>query len=248
MDLKSLGDELERAAVVAQIQNFGQTPRRLFRRDHPVRGLVSVASPSAWLRGGPSLTSFTLTHLACLADASAHHGRASSLTAGSAAATALLAQIRENDDAAGNDGGFGSGGCVADVMCVKDEGSSLFGTALSFVCAGHQSLLLPAIKAKLSFGSLDCGLFLEPFASASLRFMARDRIASRGGNSSGSSSSGSSSGGGSSGSSSGSGGGILQRRIRLARLHSQPITCVAVAADSSLIGMCAHFYQHTKNN
>jgi beige protein homolog 1 len=34
-------DETERAAVLAQINNFGQTPLQLFKRPHPPRGRVA---------------------------------------------------------------------------------------------------------------------------------------------------------------------------------------------------------------
>lgn len=46
VDISRLEDGVTKDATIAQIINFGQTPRQLFRRPHPKRGAVSMPKPS----------------------------------------------------------------------------------------------------------------------------------------------------------------------------------------------------------
>lgn len=46
VDLDSITDIVEKTATIGIINNFGQTPRQLFRKPHPVRS-ASVSDPMA---------------------------------------------------------------------------------------------------------------------------------------------------------------------------------------------------------
>ena len=49
-------DPVERRAVEAQIADYGQTPRQLFRRPHPKRKLATEAPPLLQIISGPEFT------------------------------------------------------------------------------------------------------------------------------------------------------------------------------------------------
>eukprot|EP00850_Spirogloea_muscicola_P002042 SM000007S21002 [mRNA] locus=s7:1425419:1443445:- [translate_table: standard] len=71
VDLESLEDPLERAAVEDQIANFGQTPMQLFRKDHPPRGpLVPILRPLYYAPASITLTSIVTPTQAQLEQAS----------------------------------------------------------------------------------------------------------------------------------------------------------------------------------
>jgi factor associated with neutral sphingomyelinase activation len=48
VDLDAIGDPLEREAIIAQIKEFGQTPKQLFKQPHPQR-LSKVITKSKFL-------------------------------------------------------------------------------------------------------------------------------------------------------------------------------------------------------
>ncbi|CAI9116125.1 OLC1v1017198C2 [Oldenlandia corymbosa var. corymbosa] len=58
VDLDTMGDELQRAAIEDQIANFGQTPIQIFRKKHPRRGPpIPIAHPLRFAPGSINLTS-----------------------------------------------------------------------------------------------------------------------------------------------------------------------------------------------
>jgi hypothetical protein len=56
VDTAGIEDPVERRAVEAQIADYGQTPRQLFRRPHPKRKLATEAPPLLQIISGPEFT------------------------------------------------------------------------------------------------------------------------------------------------------------------------------------------------
>lgn len=58
VDLETMEDELQRAAIEDQIANFGQTPIQIFRKKHPRRGPpIPIAHPLYFAPDSINLTS-----------------------------------------------------------------------------------------------------------------------------------------------------------------------------------------------
>lgn len=58
VDLETMEDDLQRAAIEDQIANFGQTPIQIFRKKHPRRGPpIPIAHPLYFAPDSISLTS-----------------------------------------------------------------------------------------------------------------------------------------------------------------------------------------------
>lgn len=47
MDLDTMSDPLQRSATVSIINNFGQTPKQLFKRPHPPKRIATRFDPMA---------------------------------------------------------------------------------------------------------------------------------------------------------------------------------------------------------
>eukprot|EP00042_Codosiga_hollandica_P047251 m.509842 g.509842 ORF g.509842 m.509842 type:complete len:3508 (+) comp57411_c0_seq1:30-10553(+) len=56
VDIDAISDPVQRAATISIIDNFGQTPKQLFKRPHPQKRVVSVAVQLQWISRLNNLT------------------------------------------------------------------------------------------------------------------------------------------------------------------------------------------------